>query len=77
MADRTSAGLFGMFFDLLAENPTDEHKAIARKVWPERRNYDFADYQMDCAASLVALGLARKGVDERYPEDGETTIYED
>jgi hypothetical protein len=61
MADRTSAALFGKIFDLLAENPTDEHKAIARKIAPETREYDFNAYQMGCDKSLIALGLATTG----------------
>lgn len=61
MSDRTSAGLFGDIFDLLAENPSKDHKAIAKKIWPKRMEYDFSDYQMGCDESLIKLGLAKKG----------------
>lgn len=61
MADRTSAAIFGDLFILLAENPTEEHKNIARKMWPKRTEYDFDDYQMGCDEALIALGLAKKG----------------
>lgn len=63
MSDHTSAGIFAKLFTLLAKNPTDEHKEIARKMWPERNEYDFSDYQMGCDKALIALGLAKKGPD--------------
>jgi hypothetical protein len=75
MADRTSAGLFGKIFNLLAKNPTDEHKKIAAEIWPETHEYDFNPYQMNCDDALVALDLARNGIDPRCPEDGVTILY--
>ncbi|GAB3937524.1 hypothetical protein [Larkinella terrae] len=75
MADRTSARLFGKIFGLLAKNPSEEHKAIAKEVFAETDNYDFSSYQMDADDSLMALGLARLGVDPEYPEEGETVLY--
>jgi len=75
VADRTSAGLFGLFFDLLAENPTEEHKTMAQEIWRATRAYDFSPYQMDCDDSLLTLGLARKGLDPKYPEEGEILLY--
>ncbi len=77
MADRTSARLFGKIFELLAKNPTDEHKAIAKEIFAETGDYDFSDYQMDADEPLIALGLAKKGIDPEYPEDGEVVIYGD
>jgi hypothetical protein len=58
MTDRKSAALFGDIFDMLAENPTEEHKAIAKRIWEMRNDYDFSDLQMCCDLSLVKLGLA-------------------
>lgn len=75
MADRTSAGIFGKLFNLLAENPTDEHKGIAKQMFNEIGNYDFSEYQMYADESLIKLNLAHKGVDSKYPEDGEVIIY--
>lgn len=75
MADRTSAGLFGKIFTLLAKNPTDEHKKIAAEIWPETNEYDFSSSQMYCDDALIALDLARNGIDPRYPEDGVTLLY--
>lgn len=72
MADRTSAELFGTFFELLAKNPTEEHRQMALEVYRKSRNYDFMDYQMDCDDALVTLGLARKKID---PEDGEERMF--
>lgn len=77
MADRTSAGLFGNIFNLLAENPTQENKVIASKIYPMRKEYDLSDYQMYCDESLIKLGLARMGYDPEYPEEGEVIIYND
>lgn len=71
MADRTSAKLFGTIFDLLAKNPTDEKKAIAKEIWPLHSEYDFSEYQMNCDDSLIKLGLAKEGPD---PDSGETCI---
>jgi hypothetical protein len=64
MADRTSASLFATFFEMLAKDPTDEHKAMARKLWPMRREYDFSEYQMYCDEALKRLGLARRRKDK-------------
>ena len=77
MADRTSAGLFGTIFELLAKNPTEEHKAMAKEIFSKTGYYDFSNYQMDADDSLIALGLAVKGIDPKYPDDGETIIYAD
>ena len=60
---------------MLASNPSDEHKKIARKVWAMSREYDFCDDEMYCDRALHKLDLARKGVDPGYPEDGEVWIY--
>lgn len=75
MVDRTSAGLFGKIFELLAKNPTDEHKKIAKEIFDETGNYDFSYYQMYADESLITLGLAEKGIDPEYPEEGEVIIY--
>jgi len=75
MADRTSAGIFGLVFKLLAKNPTEEHKAIALKLWKESQYCDFSDDQMDADAALKKLGLARKRVSKEYPEDGPVWHY--
>lgn len=75
MADRTSASLFGTVFKLLAENPTDEHKTMAGKLWPLTRDYDFSPYQMYCDEALITLGLARMGINPEWPEDGEVVLY--
>lgn len=77
MADRTSASVFGKIFNILAKNPTEEHKAMAREIWPLQSDYDFSEYQMYADDALIALGLAKIGVDSRYPEEGETILYAD
>lgn len=75
MADRTSAELFGTLFELLAENPTDEHKAIARRMFDLSGRYDFSEYQMEADEACVTLGLARRGIHAEYPEDGEVVLW--
>ena len=75
MADRTSAEVFGMMFEFLAEDPREQHKAFARKLWEKSNHYDFNPYQMYCDDALVALGLARLGLDPDCPEEGEMMLY--
>jgi hypothetical protein len=75
MADRTSAALFAYIFNMLAKDPTDTNKKFAARVWEKTNEYDFSPYQMYCDPALVALGLARKGVDPRYPDDGPIVLY--
>jgi hypothetical protein len=75
MADRTSAGIFGKVFTLLAERPSEERKAMARKVWKESKEYDFTADQMYADEALTALGLARLKVDPKHPEWGEVWHY--
>lgn len=70
MADRTSANLFGTIFQLLSDNPTEEHKQIASSIYKLRGYYDFSTYQMYADDALIALDLAKMG------EDGEI-IYEE
>lgn len=72
MADRTSAGLFGLFFQQLADDLTlasadvvhaDRREYIltlARELWPQIWQYDFSEYQMGADEALIQLGLARK-----------------
>lgn len=76
MADRTSAGVFGKIFELLAKNPTEENKAMALEIWPLQWEYDFNEYQMYADDALIKLGLAKKGIDSRYPEE-ESILYAD
>ena len=76
MADRTAAYLFGSIFDLIDVHvPKDEQKKIALEYWKQSRAYDFSPYQMGVDETLIRLGLACKGVDPRYPDDGETVLY--
>lgn len=60
MADRSSASLFATIFNLLAENPTDDHKNMAAKIWPKVYAYDFDYYQMGCDEALLKLDLAEE-----------------
>lgn len=75
MADRTSAVIFGDIFNMLAEEPTEKNKEMANKIFDKTYDYDFSNYQMYADESLEKLGLAKKGIDPDYPEDGEIIIY--
>jgi len=59
MSDYTSAQLFGNIFRRLAQNPTDEHKEIAKDFFEQSMKYDFCHYQMHADGALISLGLAR------------------
>ena len=74
MADRTSAEIFGNIFNLLAENPTDENKLLAQRIY-KMIIYDFSDCQMYADEAGLILGIARKGINPRYPEDGEVILW--
>jgi hypothetical protein len=75
MADRTSAELFGEIFKLLAGDGPLDRTALARHFWEKSQGYDFCHYQMYCTEALMRLGLARRGIDPRHPEDGEVMLY--
>ena len=77
MADRTSAAIFADIFEELAKDEPIDRIAFAKRMWAASRGYDFSPYQMSCDDALIKLGLARKGIDPKYPEDGETIIYGD
>lgn len=75
MADRSGAALFGDLFAYLAKTPDERARTFALRLWDMRSGHDFDDYQMGCDDALIALGLAQRGIDPRYPNDGEVTIY--
>lgn len=75
MADRTSASVFCAVFKLLASDPTPQHVAFARTLWGHTYAYDFSSYQLECDEALIALGLARMGVDPEYPGDSPVMLY--
>ena len=77
MADRTSADLFGEVFGILAEHVPagPERDATALRLWTAQDDYDFSPNQMDADNALMELGLARRGVDPDWPNDGEVWLY--
>lgn len=76
MADRDSAYIFGRVFEMIdALVPESEKREAARKFWKMSREFDFSDDDMHADKALVALGLARKGIDPDYPDDGPTMLY--
>lgn len=77
MADRTAAGLFHDVFNLVAEHvpESESRNEMAQRFWGLTRDYDFSPYQMYCDDALLTLGLARRGVDPEWPENGEQILY--
>lgn len=75
MSDRGSAEIFSSMFTMLAEDPTPQHRALARRLWTSSQHYDFHPMQMECNEALIRLGLARRGIDPEYPDEGETTLH--
>ena len=63
MADRTSARIFAMVFEHLAEEASDRDKAMAKRLWALTGEFDFSPYQMYCDEALEKLGLAERGGD--------------
>lgn len=58
MSDRTSAGIYGGVFELLASDPTDQHKEWALRLWKASREHDFSPDQMGVDKALKTLDLA-------------------
>lgn len=76
MSDRTSASLFAEMFTIVAEYvPEPQRDEVARRLWKLTRDYDFSPYQMYADEALMKLGLARRGVDSDWPNDGEVVLY--
>ncbi len=74
MADRSSAGVFAVVFGVLAKDPTEERKNLAREIYGHIRQYDFNECQMEADEALIALGLAHMGYDPEWPDE-EVVIY--
>jgi len=75
MADRTSAELFGILFEVLAQNPNEDNKALAKQFFELSDGYDFSYDQMYADEALITLGLAKRGVDPAWPDEGEQILY--
>ena len=75
MADRTSCEIFTKLMELLGNRDQWDSKELALEIWNFSRDYDFAPVDLDCDEELLKLGLAKRGIDPEYPEDGEQTLY--
>ena len=64
MSDRTSAGIYSEVFELLASDPTAQHKKWALKLWKASFECDFAPEDMHCDKALKKLELAIDGTDK-------------
>lgn len=77
MSDRTSAGIFAYVFELLAENPSDEHKAIALKLYNFyiAQDYDFSPREMYAGEACLKLGLAKVRKDRTNATDKGILVF--
>jgi hypothetical protein len=69
VSDRTSAGIYGEVFELLASDPTEQHKKWALKLWNGSFEHDFSPEQMDADKALKKLGLAIDGICEEFGDE--------
>ena len=58
MSNRHGAYLLAEVFAALAENPCDEHRRIAARIWHAAEDQDIDPVEMQCPAALTALGLS-------------------
>jgi hypothetical protein len=75
MSDRKSCRIFAGILELLARDCSDDRKALAREVVRMSREYDFSLGDTGADDAGIALGVARRGIDPRYPGDGEMTLW--
>lgn len=68
MADRTSAELFGILFDVLAQNPDEGNKALAKQFFELSDKYDFSKGQLCANEALITLGLAERRINSEGDE---------
>ena len=73
MSDRSSCEIFGEVFGFLAEEPTEEVKRCARRIYDRTWKYDFIQDEMGADAALIKLGLAKRG----SKEDGVLYLSQD
>lgn len=48
---------------------------MAREIYGFVSEYDFSDYQMDADDACLELGIARKGVQPEWPDEGIVTLW--
>lgn len=75
MSDKINAELFGILFDVLAQNPNEENKTLAKQFFKLSDSYDFSYSQLCADEALITLGLAKRGINPEWPDEGETVLY--
>jgi hypothetical protein len=60
MVDRIGAELYGILFEVLAQNPDEETKALAKQFFDLVDTSDFSYAQMGVDEALITLGLAKR-----------------
>jgi hypothetical protein len=63
MVDRIGAELYGILFEVLAQNPDEETKALAKQFFDLVDTSDFSYAQMGVDEALITLGLAEQSMD--------------
>ena len=70
MVDRIGAELYGILFEVLAQNPDEGNKALAKRFFKLIDKSDFSYDQMYVDEALITLGLAKR----RINLEGERTV---
>lgn len=68
MTDKISADLFGITFKVLAQDPNEENKALAKKFFDLVERYDFSLSEMYADEALIALDLAERWINSEGEE---------
>jgi hypothetical protein len=76
MADRSSQWIFAEVFTMIAKYvPKKKQPEAAEAMWKLSMEFDFSPGDMEVDDILIGWGLAKKGVDKDYPDEGEITLF--
>lgn len=70
MTDSIGAELYGILFEVLAQDPNEENKALAKRFFKLIDESDFSYSQMNVDEALITLSLAKRRLDL----EGEQTV---
>jgi len=75
MSDRSAGDLFRTMFRLIGSDPTPQHIKWAKKLWKKSGEFDTHPGDWGCDKDLITCGLAKRGANKDYPEDGTVILY--
>jgi hypothetical protein len=55
---KDSAGIFRLFIEMLAEDPSAQHREMASRVMAHAKPYEFTLAELNAGPSLSRLGVA-------------------